>query len=202
MARKVQRIRYHLDPKGVKNLPPDEIKAILRGADDLIMKAGRTLLAKVLKGSRAREVLDLALDRSPIHGFYQRLSQEEILARIDWLILNGYLAIEYDHRLPLLVYTEKGWGIEKETYADELLRGFDKMLASDNRPFDMSYLKDRNRGLILLLLDKAEATGDPKYIPLLEAWEPMNYKKVRQRIRQVISHLNQNSKQLASSKAF
>ncbi|GFP24523.1 hypothetical protein HKBW3S09_01990, partial [Candidatus Hakubella thermalkaliphila] len=85
MGRKVQRIRYHLDTKGIKNLPYDEIRAILRGADDLILRGGRTLLAKVLKGSCAKEVLDLALDKSPVYGFYRDLSPEEILARIDWV---------------------------------------------------------------------------------------------------------------------
>jgi len=45
--------------------------------------------------------------------------------------------------------------------------------------------------MIMLLLDKVEATGDPKYIPLLEAWQQIDYKKVRQRIRQVVNHLSE-----------
>ena len=53
-----------------------------------------------------------------------------------------------------------------------------------------SDVPEPNRGLILLLLDKVEATGDPKYIALLEAWEQVDYKKTKQRIRQVIQHLN------------
>jgi len=40
MSRRVQRVKYHLDPKKVKNLPSVEIKAILRGADDLIGRGG------------------------------------------------------------------------------------------------------------------------------------------------------------------
>jgi len=190
MSRKVQRVRYHLDSKGIKNLSSDEIKIILRGADDLIMSGGRTLLAKILKGSRAKEVLNLGLERSPAYGYYRQLSLEDILARIDFVILNGYLTIEYDYRLPLLRYTAAGWEIEQETYADELLRGFDDRLASSQRPFDMTYLKDRHRGLIMRLLDKVEATGDPKYVPLLEAWAPVDYQKVKQRIVHVIHRLN------------
>ena len=42
--------------------------------------------------------------------------------------------------MPLLVYTRAGWDIEKETYADELLHGFDDLLISGQRPFDMTYL--------------------------------------------------------------
>ena len=191
MSKKVRRVRYRLDDKGIDSLPPEEIAAILRGADDLIMSGGRSLLTRILKGSRAKKVLELGLDRSPVYGYYNHLRMDEILARIDWVILEGYLDIEYDYRLPLLIYTERGWAIERETYANELLRGFDDLLATGPRPYDMSYLKDRDRGLIFLLLDKVRATGDPKYIPLLEAWAEIDYKKVRKRIRHVINHLNE-----------
>jgi len=109
------------------------------------------------------------------------------------VIQSGYLDIRYDGRLPLLVYSELGWEVERETSAVELLRGFDTMLAAGRGPFDMSYLKDRNRGMIMLLLDKVEATGDPKYVPLLEVWEQIDYKKVRARVRQVIQHLSQSA---------
>ena len=192
MGRKVQRVRYTLDPKGIKNLPQHEIAVILRGTDDLIMSGGRSLLAKILKGSKEKKVVALDLHKSPVCGYYKHLSIEEILARIDWVIVNGYLRIEYDSRLPLLVYTGKGWEIEKDTYSDELLRGFDKMLESGCGLFNMSYLKDRNRELILMLLDKVEATGNRKYLPILESWEKIDYKKVRERIEKVIVHLKQS----------
>ncbi len=191
MGHKVRRVGVQLDPKEVTNLPRDEIKAILRGADDLIMKGGRSLLAKVLKGSRAQEVLKFGLAQSPVYGYYRHLSPEETLARIDWVIQAGYLDIQYDGRLPLLLFTERGWEIERETYAAELLRGFDKMVAAGPGPFDMTYLKDRDRGLILLLLDKVEASGDRKYIPVLTDWATVDYKKVQARIRQAICHLSQ-----------
>jgi len=195
MSRKVRRVGLHLDSKEIESLPHVEITAILRGADDLIMRGGRSLLMKVLKGSRAQEVLKVGLEQSPVYGCFHHLSPEETLARIDWVIQRGYLAIEYDGRLPLLVYTEAGWEIERDTYADELLRGFDRMLAAGPGPFDMSYLKDRSRDLILLLLEKVEATGDRKYIPVLKAWEQTDYKKVQARIRQAIHHLNQSATQ-------
>lgn len=193
MSRRVQRVPYQLDPKGVRSLSQDEIHAILRGADDLIMSGGRTLLTKILKGANAKDVLALGLERSPVYGYYKDLSPDEIRGRIDWVIAQGYLTIEYDGRLPLLVYTAKGWAIEKQTYANELLHGFDQMLATGQTSFDMRHLKDRDRGLILLVLDKVEVTGNPKYIPLLEAWALIDYKQVRQRIRQVLTRLGQRA---------
>jgi hypothetical protein len=79
-----------------------------------------------------------------------------------------------------------GWEIERETYAKELLHEFDEMLEKTPPPYDMTYLKDRSRDMIFLLLDRVAETKDPKYIPLLEAWEAVDFKKVRARIREVI----------------
>ena len=196
MSRRVNRVHYQLNTKNIESLPDEEIKAILRGADPLIISGGRNLLSKILKGSRAKKVLELELDKCPVYGYYHHLTLENILARIDWVIVNGYLNIEYDYRLPLLVYTKLGWEIEKETYTDELLAGFDKLLDSGfltlntfTASHHMNYLKDRDRGMIMLLLDKVEATEDPKYIPVLKAWELIEYKKVQKRIRQVIGSI-------------
>jgi RQC domain len=186
MSRKVQRVQYDLDPKAIKKLSPEELKAILRGADELIASGGRSLLVKILKGSHSQDVLRLHLDDCPVHGYFHHLSTDEILARIDRAILDGYLKVVYDSRLPVLVFTDAGWEIEKETLANELLAGFDELLTISQPPYDMSYLKDRNRSLIWCLLDKIEASGNPKYLPLLEAWQRIEYKKVKLRIEQVM----------------
>jgi hypothetical protein len=189
MSRKVQRVHYELDPKDVKKLQPEELKVILRGADELIGSGGRSLLVKILKGSHAQDVLQHHLDQCPVHGYFHHLSAEEILARIDRAILGGYLKVVYDYRLPVLVFTDAGWEIEKETFANELLAGFDELLTTKQPPYDMSYLKDRNRSLIWCLLDKIEESGNPKYLPLLEAWEQIDYKKVKLRIEQVMREI-------------
>ena len=186
MSRKVQRVRYDLDPKDVKKLTPEELRAILRGADELIGSGGRSLLVKILKGSHAQEVLRLHLDQCPVYGYFQHLSADEVLARIDRAILDGYLKVVYDNRLPVLVFTDAGWEIEKETFANELLAGFDELLTTSQPPYDMSYLKDRTRTLIWCLLDKIEASENSKYLPLLEAWRQIDYKKVKQRIETVV----------------
>jgi len=193
MSRKVNRVKYHLDSKGIEELPYEEIVAILRAADDLIMRGGRNSLSKLLKGSKEKKIIELGLDTNPFYGFYSSIPLEEILAKIDWTIKNNYLAIEYDYRLPLLIFTEKGWEIEKDTYSSELLKGFDKIVDSGADFFNMNYLKDKDRGLIFLLLDKVKQTSNKKYIPILEAWKEIDYKKVKQRINQVINSISQNA---------
>ncbi|MEO7497031.1 MAG: RQC-minor-1 family DNA-binding protein [Massilia sp.] len=189
MTKRINRISYSLDSKSITALPDEDIRAILRAADPLIGVGGRTLLSKILKGSRAQDVVGRELDRIPAYGFYRALPPEEILARIDWMILSGYLRIVYEGKLPVLIYTPTGWYIERDTFASELLSGFDELLAGGARPYPMAYLVDRDRDMILLLLDKVAASGDAKYLPVLEDWERVDHKKVRMAIRDVMARL-------------
>jgi len=190
MGKRVHKVRYHLDAKNIKQLSQDELHKILRAADPLIMRGGRSMLAKILKGSKDKKLLEHNFNTNPAYGFFKDLSIVDITAKIDWVILEGFLTIEYDYRLPLLVYTPIGWDIEKDIYADELLAGFGDMIDSGRQIFDMTYLKDRNREMINLLLDKVQATQDRKYIPILEAWAQIDYKKIQKRIRAIVKRLN------------
>lgn len=187
MGKKVRIVRCQLKPVKEK-LSFEELKAILRGADELIMTGGRNLLAKILKGSRDKKLLELKLDESPVFGYYKDFTLAEITARINRAIVDGYLDIEYNYRLPVLVYTEKGWDIEKETYAEELFDKLKALLTGMDYTF-VQELKGRNREMILLLLEKIEATGDRRFIPLLQAWAFIEYKKVRKAISRVINAL-------------
>ncbi len=189
MSRKVRRVPVHLDAGDIRDLPSDEIVTILRGADDLIMRGGRSLLAKLLKGSRDNQILERGLENSPAHGSLRSLSREEILARIDWLILNEYLAIEYDYRLPLLVYAPRGWEIERETFAVEIHGRVDNLIAAGETAPDLAWLNDLNRQVVLRLLERIEASGDARYLPALEAWAENTFNKIRKRIHHVVENL-------------
>ena len=50
-------------------------------------------------------------------------------------------------------------------------------------------LKDRNRGMILLLIEKIRKKKNPDFIPLLQAWQEIDYKKVRAALQEVIDEL-------------
>lgn len=118
------------------------------------------------------------------------MPEEEVLARIDWTIRHGYLRIIYQGKLPVLVFSPAGWAIERDAMADEIVRGFDAQLANGQlRPYAMEHLKDRNREMILQVLDKVLASGDNKYIPLLEDWSLVDCRKIRERIAEVIGRL-------------
>ena len=188
MDRKKPRVRYELDIGEIKSLTDEEIKAILRAADELIAIGGRSMLAKVLKGSRYKKVLEHELNKCPVYGFYRDLTLPQITNRIDWMIKKDYFEIEYRDRLPMLVFSEKGWEIERETYADELLQKLIKLLEGKDYSF-VQELKDRNRGMILLLIEKIRQTGNARFIPLLKAWKEIEYKKVQVKIQRVIDYL-------------
>ncbi|MBI5474023.1 MAG: RQC domain protein [Ignavibacteriae bacterium] len=186
MSRRIQRSPVYLHPERTKQLPFAEIKTILRGADELIGRGGRGLLARILKGSREKSVLEHGLDQSPVYGHFHDLTIDEITSKIDWLIDHCYLDYEYSGKLPLLCYSPLGWEIERETYAEELFDRLCLMASSGERGFDMTFLKDRNREMILLLLAKLEQRADASFLPLLESWKNIDYKKVRQRIDAVM----------------
>lgn len=188
MSRKEQRVRYELDCGDVRNLTYEEIKAILRAADELIATGGRSMLAKILKGSKDKKVLEYGLDQCPAYGFYSQLTLQVITNRIDWMIKKGYLEIEYRDRLPMLVFSEIGWQIERETYAEELLQKLSKLLEGKDYSF-VQELKDRNRGMILLLIEKIKQTSNARFIPLLKAWKEIEYKKVQAEIQRVIDYM-------------
>jgi len=193
MSRKISRVPYRLDAKNISHLPLDEIKQIIRGADSIVGEGGRNLLAKILKGSREKRVLELHLDKVPVYGCFKDLTIKQITEKIDWVILNGYLRIEYDYRLPLLYHTARGWEIAKEIRINEIIGQFDEMLESGVDYYNMRFLKDRNREMIFELLEKIKESKKREYIPLLEAWEKIDYKKVRNRIRSVIEELNKEN---------
>jgi hypothetical protein len=118
----------------------------------------------------------------------KRLLPPDITKCIDWMIKHGYLEIEYSGRLPVIVFSQKGWEIERETYAEELFQKMQHLLDTGDYSF-VAELKDRNRGMILLLIKKIKDTNNPQFIPLLRAWQFTEYKKVQAELQQAIHSL-------------
>lgn len=170
MSRRVNRIPVVLDTGNVKELSPEDIKMILRAADMCIMKAGRNMLAKILKGSKDKKVLELKL--------------ADIMHYIDWMIDEDYLRIEYEGRLPLLVFSDEGWAIEKETFAQELYQQF-CLDVKENNPRVIHKLIKVNRKVILRILDIIEEEGNKEFIPCLEAYKKIETKRIGRRIIEV-----------------
>ena len=114
------------------------------------------MLVKLLKGSRDKKVLEHRLDQCPAYGYYQDLTLDEISKRVDWMVEHDYIRIEYSGRLPMIVFSEKGWAIEEETYAEEIYQKFCQDLESGERGM-LSQIKEINREVVIDVLEKIRA---------------------------------------------
>ena len=181
MSKKVRRVPVVLDAGEIKDLPQEDIRMILRGADELISTGGRSMLAKILKGSKDKTIFKYKLNECPAYGYYQDMKLDDISKCIDWMIKEDYLRIEYDYRLPLLVFSEKGWQIEKETFAQEL---YQRMCldVEEKKARVIFEMKEVNRQVVMCVLDKIEKDGTKEFLPYLEAWKMLEVKKVAARI--------------------
>ena len=184
MSKKVRRVPVVLDAGEIKDLPQEDIQMILRGADELISTGGRSMLAKMLKGSKDKKIFEYKLNECPAYGYYQDMKLDDISKCIDWMIKEDYLRIEYDYRLPLLVFSEKGWQIEKETFAQEL---YQRMCldVEEKKARVIFEMKEVNRQVVMCVLDKIEKAGTKEFLPYLEAWKMLEVKKVAARIIEV-----------------
>lgn len=184
MSRKVRRVPVILDAGEIKDLPQEDIRMILRGADELISTGGRSMLAKILKGSKDKRIFEYKLNECPAYGYYQDMKLDDISKCIDWMIKKDYLRIEYDYRLPLLVFSEKGWQLEKETFAQEL---YQRMCldVEEKKARVIFEMKEVNRQVVMCVLDKIEKEGTEEFLPYLEAWKMLEVKKVAARISEV-----------------
>lgn len=177
-------VRVTLDSGDVKSLSDDEVRMILRGADELIAAAGRNMLVKILKGSRDKKVMEHHLDQCPAYGYYQDLTLDEISKRVDWMVEHDYIRIEYSGRLPMIVFSEKGWAIEEETYAEEIYQKFCQDLESGERGM-LSQIKAVNREVVIDVLEKIRAGRNAEFLPMLEEWKESEVRKVREMISSV-----------------
>lgn len=184
MSKKVRRVPVILDVGEIKDLPQEDIQMILRGADELISTGGRSMLAKMLKGSKDKKIFEYKLNECPAYGYYQDMKLDDISKCIDWMIKKDYLRIEYDYRLPLLVFSEKGWQIEKETFAQEL---YQRMCldVEEKKARVIFEMKEVNRQVVMCVLDKIEKDGTKEFLPYLEVWKMLEVKKVAARIIEV-----------------
>jgi superfamily II DNA helicase RecQ len=188
MSRK-PKVQYELsDLIGQKVPSEEEIKNILRAADEIIFVAGRTMLAKILKGSKDKKLLEQELNQCPSYGYYNQLSIEEITKIIDWMIVNNYLDIDYNGRLPMIIFSDKGFETYKPFYVDELYNCI--LNVSENTSDDLiEQLKQTNREVVKLLLLRIGVSKNIGFIRFLTKWEAVEVKKVRFMINGAISKL-------------
>lgn len=190
MSRRRKPYGYTLEPLP-RQMPllDEEIGLVLRAADELINLGGRSLLVKILKGSREQSILRHNLQHCPVYGVWKNRATEDVAAIVDRAVVAGFLRIQYSGQLPVLVFTEIGWEWERGQRVEEFLREWDVWIDTNTPPASMEYLKDRNRVMIQDFLERVRSTGESRYIPLLERWAEVDHKKVRALIADVVKDL-------------
>ena len=107
---------------------------------------------------------------------------------IDGVIVNGFLDIDYNGWLPMIVFSDKGWETYKPIYADEL---YQKILnvTEDKRADLIEELKLTNRQVIEMLSWRIDESRNIGFIRFLIKWEAVEVKKVRALINRAVSEL-------------
>lgn len=183
------KVQYQLSNlRGQKAPSEEDIRNVLRAADEIIFSAGRTMLAKILKGSKDKKVLENRLDQCPSYGYYNKFTIEEITKIIDWMIVNDYLNIDYNGRLPMIIFSEKGWETYKPFYVEELYNIILNVNETD-RDNLIEQMKQTNRQVVQLLLLKIGESKNLGFIRFLTKWESIEVKKVRYMINCAIFKL-------------
>jgi hypothetical protein len=189
MGRNRSRSPVYLHPEKAKALPMGEIQAILRGADSLVGKGGRSLLTKLLRGSRDKRILEHDLQHVPVYGCFLEYSEEEVRNKIDWLIEHHFLGIEYDGRLPMLVFEPLGWEIERETHAGELFATLSRMANEWEQPTDWRLFTQCQRDVAEIILSRVSDSGDIRFATLLQSWQISETRKRKALIQRVLNDL-------------
>ena len=84
-------------------------------------------------GSRAAKVFEKGWNQVETYGALAHLTRDEITRKIDWMIHNRWLRIEYDWALPLIKHSEHGWERVQKLWVEKLLGEFETWVA-EGRP--------------------------------------------------------------------
>jgi len=176
-------------------LPEADLRAVLGVADSLIAKAGRTTLALALRGSRAKRVLQHGVEQARGYGHFAGVSQDDVLARIDALIADDILRLEYRDGFPLLTYSDRGLQLAMRYAAEEWLGALRTQVqtvragAALELPPVLVDIQQRNQNTVLLLADLVGNEADSDWLPLLRVWAARETRRVRARLHLIITAL-------------
>jgi len=170
----------YLNSGGVK-ASPEELAIILHGANSVVHLGGRSQLVKLLKGSRDKRILDRGLDADESYGALSQLTLDEIARRVDWTIEEGYLDYYYEWRQPLLMFTKRGWELERPVAVESEFRCFcqdveEGEMRMAERMADIKY--DIQLDVIGLIAQRC----DGRCLAHLEAWSSVATKRIRKKI--------------------
>ena len=189
MSRKKRRPFTLTERKELIEPTEDEINRILFAADYCVLSAGRSTVAKILKGSKEKAILEHELNKNPSYGAFKAKKTEDIIKMIDWMIYRDYLDIEYDGRLPMIKFGYFGWEYFKKLFANKLYIQMATLKKGEEEEIAL-YFKKLNREVILILLDIIQEKNNPCLIPFLELWRTVECKKLKSKLGRILRELS------------
>ena len=170
----------YLDSAGT-SVSQEELAIILHGALNVVHGGGRAQLVGLLKGSRNKRLLELGLDADDSYGALSHLTRDEISHKVDWAIEQGYLDYYYEWRQPLLMYTERGWELERPVVVEDYYEQFcgdveDGEFRMAQRMTDIKY------DIQLDAIDLIAQRCDESCFAHLDAWSSQTTKRIRKKI--------------------
>lgn len=194
-----------------RELSETDRKAIFGVCDAVVAAgAGRTVAMMALRGSRAEKVRRLGLVDARGHGHFAKIGEDEVLARIDTLIAEGLLEIEWNEEdMPLLGYTNEGLDLAMEYAAEDWLEALREVvmreLVTHGRGRDgvdteeaaadvraLPFLKEmtrRNHETVLVLVERVAEVATTAWLPVLRQWRDAEIRRVRNRLEPLIERL-------------
>ena len=170
----------HLNSGGA-NVTAEELATILHGADSVVHRGGRSQLVKLLRGSRDKRLLELGMDADASYGALSHLTLDEIARKVDWAIEEGYLDYYYEWRQPLLMFTERGWALERPVVAEEYFERFCRNV--EDGQFRMAgHMADIKNEVQLDVVELIAQRCDERCLAHLEAWSSQTTKRIRKKL--------------------
>jgi len=131
--------------------------SVIQCVFDMGGKYGRTTVARVLTGSVSKKILTINISKLGTYGVARDASMKEVLALVDWLIEENYLAYVEDSEFPVLVVTSKGL---------DILAGGDNLPVEAESKLSIEEVERRKIALKEWRDKKSEEMGKPRYFVL------------------------------------
>jgi hypothetical protein len=128
--------------------------SVLKCVFDMGGTYGRTTIARVLTGSVSKKVLTINIGKLGQYGVAKGASLKEVLALIDWLIEENYIAYAEESEFPVLVITSKGL---------DILAGGEDLPVETESNLDIGEVERRKTLLQEWRDKKSTEMGKPKY---------------------------------------
>lgn len=181
---------------------PDEIDAVLMATDAIVMQAGRAGVTLILKGSRSKKALAQEWEQLPDYGRLSCLTSEEIARKVDWCIHHGWLRIEYDRDIPLLVHSPQGWERVKTLWVARVLARLAEWPAAGQPERVWPRLEHVHREIKFRVLETIAAEQRTALAPVLRAWFHHEVRAVREAINRTLRALGQSALPHPRSRTF